>query len=496
MITDRISKHFERELNRSERARTIVLVLANSAGCLLMLSPALLLIAAAGSAVYTYNNIQGPLDWFIFECMLGVAAFSAYLTCNLSKLHPARPEGITIKQEQSPELFNMLERRASHFHIKSIQHINLSMGTELKVVGTPVWAVPVYHTYTLCAGMPLLFFLGRGQFRLGLAGAVAVAANKKACLSGWLDQAANDWPLIIRVLEDSDSLLSRLFLKPASWLAAQIEILSTQLRTDWRQQQSRWVLENSDEQSTADYLANNLVAAAFLDKQYWPMIFKAADRCPTPVVKAFSHLPLLLHKTLGKKQAERWLLDAQTFGKQQQTGVRDLLAELRIDHLAWPGLPAENAFNTLFSNSEILKQLDKHWQRTIEPEWRQAHTRYKNHESRFNQLKQRAEEQGLRGESALRFIKLVPQFVEKQAAIDIYQDAYNNNTDDAKVCFACGLALLRNGASNTGVAALQRSAALDPALEKRTRSLINEHRNAWVDEDAAPQHTSMVHATA
>ncbi len=496
MITDTMSQQFERLLNRSERLRTTVLILANSAGCLLMLSPALSLTTAASGAIYLYNHIQGPLDWFMFECMLAVVVFSAYLTWQLLKIRPEQPEGVRLTPEHSPEIFKMLERRANHFRIKPVKHINLSTGTELKLVGTPVWAVPFYHRHTLCTGAPLLFFLSRGQFRLGLAGAVSVAANRRACLSGWLDQAANDWPLIISALRDNDSLLSRLFLKPAGWLATNIEHLSVKLRSDWRQQQIRWVQDNSDDQNTTDYLANNLVATAFLDKQYWPMIFKAADRCPIPVVKAFNHLPLLLNKTLNRKQADRWLLEAQTFGNQQQTEVRDLLAELRIDHLAWPGLPAESAFAALFRNNEILKQLDTYWQNTIEPQWRHAHARYKNHESRFKHLKKRSREQGVRGESALKLVKLVPQFVDGEAALSLYQEVYDNNTDDAKVCFACGLALLRNSATNAGITALQRAATLDPALAKRTVALINKYRNAWVNQDPAHQHTTMAHATA
>jgi hypothetical protein len=491
-----MQKQFKRLLNRSEQIRTTTLVLANSAGCLLMLAPGLMLVSASAGAIYTYQHIQGPLDWFIFECLLGVVAFSAYLTWNLSKIHPEQPEGIELNPEQSPELFRMLDRRCRHFRIKPVTRVNLVTGTECRIVATPHMAAPVYHRYTLCVGSPALFFLSKGQFRLGLAGAVAVAAQRKASLSGWLDQAASDWPLIIHALQNSDTLLSRLLLEPVSWLAKHIEELSAQTRADLQQQQSRWVLDNSDEQTTTDYLANNLVAAAFLDKQYWPMIFKAAERCPTPVVKAFSHLPLLLGKTLNKQHAERWLIEAQTFGQQHKTGVRDLLAELRLDHLTWQGLPAESAFNSLFSNRDVLKQLDQYWQNSIEPEWRKAHANYKNQETRFNHLKSRAEAQGLRGESALNFIKLVPRFVENQAATALYKDVFNSNNDDAKVCFACGLALLRANAGTAGTNALQRAANLDPVLEKRARALINEHRNAWVEETPSHQHPTLSQATA
>ncbi len=496
MVTDTMPQHFERLLNRSGRLRITLLVLANSAGCLLMLSPVLALTAASGGAIYTYNHIQGPLDWFVFECLIAVSVFSAYLTWQLLQVRPEQPQGVMLDPEQSPEIFEMLKRRSSHFRINRIEHINLSTETELKLESIPTWAVPVWHRHTLCIGAPLLFFLGHGQFRLGLAGAVAVAANQRTSLQGSLNQAASDWPLIISALEKNNSLLSRLLLKPATWLTANIAHLSTQLCTDQRQQQVQWVLENSDEQSTTDFLSNRLVATAFMDQQYWPMIFKAADRCPTPVVKAFTHLPLLLDKTLNRKQAERWLMEAQTFGKQQETGVRDMLAELRIDHLTWPGLPAENAFDSLFRNMKILKQLDAYWQNMIEPEWRHAHERYKNDERRFDQLKTRALEQGLRGNSALKFIKLAPQFLANESASDIYEEIYANNTDDAKVCFACGLALLRNNRSDAGIAAFQTAESLDPTLANRARTLITKHRNAWVEEDPAFQQTRAVGATA
>lgn len=487
MSTDTMNnQQFAYLRNRSERFFTAALILANTAGCLLMLSPVLTLTLSGSSALYLYSHAQGPLDWFLFEFMLAVTAFSAYLSWQLLNIHPQQPEGIDLQPQQSPAIFGMLERRTSHFRMTSIRRIKFSADIELRVASTPIWPLPLFHKQTLCVGMPLLVFISRGQFRLGLASAVAAAANRRTCLSGQLDQAAEDWPLIITALQTHDSLLSRILLKPIQWLALQVEQLSVQLRADWRQQQSRWILDNSDEQNSADYLSNQLVATAFLDKQYWPMIFKAAERCPAPVVKAFSHLPLLLDKILNKEQAERWLIQAQAVGNNRHAGVRDLLAELRIDHLDWTGLPKKSAFDSLFENTGVLKQLDRYWQNRIEPEWQLVHTQYKDNQSRFNRLQKRALEQGLRGESALKLIKLAPRFVDQTDALDIYQGIYNHNTDDAKICFSCGLALLHAGETNTGVSALQRAATLEPALAKRAHSLINEHRQAWVN--STPEH--------
>ncbi len=507
MSTDTLNNHvnqwFEpgrnqltRLLSRSVHLRTAALVLMNTTACLIMLTPVLALTLSSGSALFLYNHIQGPLDWFLFELTLAVAIFSCYLSGQLVNIRPQQPKGVQLRPHQSPAILEMLARRAKHFRVNSIQQINISTDVEFRVIGTPVLPIPFFHKQTLNIGMPLLVFISCSQFRLGLAGAVASAASRKTCLTGWLDQAAEDWPQIVTALQTSDSMIAKALLKPVQWLSLLIAQLSVQLQADWSQQQSRWVLDNSDEQNTTNYLANQLVATDFLKKQYWPMILKAAEHCHTPVVKAFSHLPLLLDKILNKEQAERWLMQAQTAGNNQQAGVRDLMAALRIDHLTWTGLPAENAFDALFENSEILKQLDSYWQNLIEPEWRLAHTQFKNDESRFNRLQARALKQGLRGDSALKLIKLAPRFVDETDALKIYQEIFTHNTDDAKVCFSCGLAFLRASETNTGISALQRAATLEPTLSKRAQSLINEHRQAWVNSDPVHTHTILQRVSA
>jgi hypothetical protein len=294
-----------------------------------------------------------------------------------------------------------------------------------------------------------------------------------------LVQACADWSMILAALKSRNNLLARLLTRPLSAITASADRLSTPLRTDWRLQQGRWLHDNSNEKNTVDYLASQVVAAAFMEKQYWPMILKSAERCPTPVVKAFSHLPLLLEKTLNPSLAERWLLQAQAAVDASESGIRDLLAELRIDHLNWPGLPHPNAFSALFKSAGVLKQLDGCWQQDIEPEWRQLHTHFQNDQARFQQLHSRAEENGLRDESALRYLKLSTRFLKPADALAACRRVYASNRDDPRVCFATGLALLRTGGGQEGVQALQRAADLEPALANRAHALINEHSQSW-----------------
>lgn len=476
-------KQLQQLLHHSTGFRTVSLLLVNLAGCALMLSAPLTLAFTTGSVLSMLGRIQGPLDWFLVEVLGSLAVFSGFLSYQLVGTRPAQPRGVPVGGSHAPVLHDMVARRAAHFKLRPIRTILLTTEAELHMVATPVLPLPFFHRHTLCAGAPLLLFLNRSQFRLALAGAVAAAATNRKQLGGWINQAASDWQLIVDALAARDTLLGRVFTRPLRLIAAACVALSRPQDTDWRQRQGRWLLENSNETNTADFLANQIVAAAFLRKQYWPMVLKAAERSPAPVVKAFSHLPLLLDKTLNRALAERWLMQAQTAGEQQQTGVRDLLAELRIDQLSWSGLPQPNVFDELFTSSHILKQLDTFWQRDVEPEWRRRHALFQNDQLRFRQLQKRAAESGLRGESALRYIKLAPHFLELADTLSVYRDVFNNNRDDARVCFAAGLAQLRAGAIAEGSSALQRAGELDPALARRARSLISEHRQARLSEE-------------
>jgi hypothetical protein len=471
-------------IHRSSRVQMLLLSLTSVFGCLLMLSPLLTLAAASASAIYLFNHIQGPLDWFVVEVLGAVSLFSGYLSIQFYCTHPETPLGVRISPEQAPDLFSMLERRVTHFKIRSINAVELTPDAELSIHATPKWPVPLFHTYTLRTGAPLLFFLSPGQFRLALAGAIATTTHIQRSWAGWLSQSAEDWPLIVLALENRTSVLSKLLLKPAAWISRTTHTLSAELRADNLQIQSRWVLENTEEQNAIAYLSNQVVANAFLNKQYWPMIYKAAERCPTPVVKPFAHLELLLEKLLSERSARRWLLHAQSHSSTgNQPDLRDLLAELNIDHLFWSQLPERNAFHDLFTSTEILKSLDTHWQVQIEPEWNRKHAGFQNDRLRFEKLQSRAQQQGLRGDSALRYVKLAGKFMDREKAIAIYHNMYLANLNDANLCFTSGYEMLKSGDLREGCEALQRAAELDSSLANRAHALINEHRHAWIQEN-------------
>jgi hypothetical protein len=480
-----------RSYERSSSLHLALLILANVFGCAVMLSPVILLASTSATSLYMLNHIDGPLDWFLVGVMGAISLFCGILSIQLYHSRPGTPSGVRIEKKQAPLLFSMLERRVSHFGIKPIDHVILTPRAELIIQATPSWPIPFFHKYTLCVGAPSLFFISPGQFRLALAGAFAATTRRQNSVLGWTVQASDDWATIIKSLESHPTLYAKLFLKLATSIAEFTERLSSELHADLQQIQSRWVLENTDESNAIDYLANQVVARSFLAQQYWPMIFKAAERCSTPVVKPFSHFELILERILTEDSAKRWLLQAQASRDPRHTGLRDLLAALSIDHLQWSKLPERNAFQGIFKSNAILKNLDEYWQGIVASEWHERHNSFRKETTRFEKLQERAQRQNLRGDSAQHYIQLATRFLDKEEAISVYLRMYKGNLDNAGLCYASGRQMLACGCSQVGYEALQRASELDGSLSIRAHALINQHKQAWLKQGNGVVNTAL-----
>ena len=470
----------KRALDRNPSLRLAVLSLVNGAVSLLLLSPAITLVSASMTAMWMYGHIQGPLDWFVTEVLCGLALFSSWVTFQQYRTHPKHPDGVTLDAHDAPELFSMLERRVAHFHIAAFNQVILTDKAKLTIHQVPRNAAPFDHTTVLTVGAPLMFFLSRDLFRLALAGAIAAESRKQKGLQGWIVRRCEEWPQLIDALQARTSIATHLFLPMLQWVNALNDTHGRELRAELQLDASRWVSEQADEQQAEQLLTNQVLADLYLRNQYWPMIMKAADRCPTPVVKPFNHFELLLGKTLNRDTANRWLLQAQTCSKDNGE-LRDLLAGLGVENLAWSGLPKQSACASLLSR-DALNALDSDWQNRIQPEWDEHHSRFQHDLKRFKQLKQQHAEQPLHSESAMRYLQLAKQLADTDEIAQICKSICDNNRSDAALNFACGRQLAKSGHTQTGCEALQRAADLDRSLAHRAQAIINEQNRAWMNE--------------
>lgn len=475
-----VGLRIKRILDRNPALRLAVLGILNGAASLMLLSPAITLASASLSAVWLYHHINGPLDWFFTEVLCVLALVSGWAAVQQYLTRPRAPEGIRLEEQDCPELFAMLERRTAHFNVSALDQVILTDAAGLSIRRLPHSVFPFGHKTILTLGAPLLFFLSRDLFRLALAGTVAAHARKQRGLRGWIIRRCEDWPQLIEALQNRPGLLARLFLPVLHHLNALNTLLGQELRAELRQDAGQWVAEHSDEQQAEQLLAVQILTGLYLQRQYWPMIMKAADRCPSPVVKPFSHFELLLGKTLNRDTANRWLLQAQT-SSPDNSELRDLLAGLGLERLSWSGLPETPAITGLVSG-HILKALDRDWQTRIQSAWDEHHARFQHDLKRFDQLRQQHTEQPLHGEPAMRYVELAEQLVDTDELAEICLSVSKSNRSDAALNFACGRRLIEAGHARAGCEALQRAAELDQSLAHRAHAMINQQNCAWLNK--------------
>jgi len=476
-----VGTRIRRAIERHPPLRLAALAVLNGGTSLLLLTPALMVVGASLAAVWLSRNTHGPLDWFMVEVLGALALAAAGISVQQYLTRPRQAEGIVLDPQQSPQLFGMLERRVAHFQLQPPDEVRLTDAAELAVHEIPHCALPFGHRRILRVGAPLLFFLSGELFRLALAGAVAAQSRKQRGFNGWILRRCDDWPQLIDAFRRRPGLTARLFCPLLQQVTALNEILCRELRAEQQQSTGRWVAKHADTQQAEHLLASQVLARLYLKRQYWPMIMKAADRCPTPVVKPFSHFGLLLNKTLNRDTATRWLLQAQTCNPDNRE-LRDLLAGLGMERLDWPGLPQRTASDRLLS-ADILKALDSDWQQRVQPQWDEHHARFQHDLKRFKQLQQQHAAQPLHGELAMRYVQLAKRLVDSDKATTICTSICATNRSDAALQFACGCQLVEAGQARAGCEALQRAAELDRSLAHRAHALINKQNRAWLDED-------------
>ena len=479
----------ERRLERSRHLRQLLLLLASGAGVMLVLAPPALFLASAGAGLWLGSHSQGPLDWFLVEVCTAVALFTGLLSVQLFFIHPARPPGLALDEADAPDITSMTRRRIDHFRAGTVDDILLTTDAELEMRTTPTLPLPFRHRHTLCLGAPLLHFLSREQFRLALAGCVAAAARTRQGVSGRALQSLYDWPLIAAAFGSSRLLVARLLRRPLNLVAGLVGTLGSELQEQQEQFPFRWIQKQAGEDRAADYLAALVVARAFLIDCYWPMVYKATERCARPVVKPFSHFGLLLEKLLDEAEARQWLLQAQS-GHGGAPDTKELLATLDIDYLHWHGLPERSAIQTLFDSNDILKRLDQYWQASVQEEWQRRYDGFQNDRKRFERLHARWQAEGLDGRSVLNYIRLAARFIDREKALATFSDIYQANANEPQVCFSCGREMLRMGFLQAGQAALQRAAELDSSLSNQAHALINGRQPPALEEHDGEPHAS------
>ncbi|HEY9149853.1 MAG TPA: hypothetical protein VIQ75_03540 [Gammaproteobacteria bacterium] len=475
-----VHKRFSPDLlaERNPRFYRMGLELVSGIGVVFMYGLPLL---ALGLGIYLVKLLQTPaLSWNSPAVLsTGVVTLVLAWACvELWRLRPELPEGVEVSQEDAPKLHAMVKRRVEKFSAPAIDRVLLTRTADIEVVSTPRTGFQTRHEHSLCIGVPLLHLLSHKQLRVKLHCVIGQYACYRDPRPGRLVRMARDWKSFSQVLRHHASPGAWVLRAFTAWYNPVLQEWSCSATREHALQHDQYAIDVVKDIEVLAMIAAEEVCAAYLDRCFWPLLMKTADRQPNPTIRPFSNFEPILRSTLQQQDAERWLIKA-LLAREQSSDPRPNLAQ-RLDALGYAqlhffSLPEQTAMAAVLGRKmqELLKELDQQWRSAINTTWRARHQAFRDEKARFDTLHERFEANLLEGPAAFSYARLVSKFLPSEQCVRIYTTLLERDQDNPEVLFEMGKLLLDMG-EISGVRAIELAIGLDKAYVGRASAALSE----------------------
>lgn len=396
---------------------------------------------------------------------LTALAACTWMTLSLWRLRVADPGGEPIDERQAPALFEQIETLREAFQAAPVHAVHLTDVPALEIRRVPRNGYPFLVRQVLLIGLPALQCLSAEQFKCLLAARLAELSAVRADVAAWMTHLVHGWrdlEAAARGGRQPAALLYRAFLAGYLPLLAAI----AQRLDDGRcLRRDRYTLEVASDDLVVEALAGEIVMRRFLDEQYWPTVYRAAEHSAEASFKVFRNLEPVFCKRLSDDRIQNWLREAYVGRWRAAANDPDLrtrLHELGHGELRYRRPDSMSAAQRLLGASHqwIIDRCDARWAAEHAGHWRALHEKGRRRHARMEDLRGRLESQGLRGEEAMEYAALVKRYGTADEARQAYRAVLAANPDDALINFGVGKFLLACDDAQ-GIRALEHAMGLD-----------------------------------
>ncbi|HSJ48492.1 MAG TPA: hypothetical protein VLA26_06565 [Gammaproteobacteria bacterium] len=475
-----VHKRFSPELLADRNPRFYRMGLELVAGIGLAFMYGLPLLALGLGLFLTKLLLTPSLSWNSPAILLtGTATVVLAWACvELWRLRPELPEGVEVSQEDAPRLHAMVKRRVEKFSAPAIDRVLLTPTANIEVVSTPLTGYRSGHEHSLCIGVPLLHLLNHKQLRVKLHCVIGQHACYRDPRAGRLVRLRRDWESYSQALRGHTSPGAWVLRAFTAWYNPMLQEWSCSAAREHALQHDQYAIDLVKDIELLAMIAAEAVCAAYLERCFWPLLMKTADRQPNPTLRPFSNFEPILRSTLQQQDAERWLIKA-LLAREESLDPSPKLAQ-RLDTLGYAqlhffSLPDQGAMSGVLGRKmqELLKELDQQWRNAINSAWRARHQAFRDEKARFDNLHERFEANLLEGPAAFAYARLVSKFLPTEQCIRIYTTLLERDQDNPEVLFEMGKLLLDTG-EISGVRAIELAIGLDKSYVGRASAALSE----------------------
>ena len=344
-------------------------------------------ISAGCFSVMFWADMQGKIVCGILGVMILFGGGWAALKSLVVKL--SLPQGRVVTREEVPVLFAMLDDLQKQLRSAPFHQVILDEDCNAGVSQVPRLGLLGWSRNYLIIGLPLLDGLSRDEMRAVLAHEFTHLSRDHGRFSHWLYRLRRSWEVLFNQLSkprQDGEITGRMFVKKfLDWFwpkfNAHAFVLSRSHEYEADGQAGRIAGKHA--------MASALVRIRFLGRQLgdnsWPDVWQIANEQPAPPDDVFVRLRDGLRA--GPEQAERsrWMEEAflvKTTNSDTHPCLTERLGALGVSVSGWKLDDVATAVSP--SSAEVLlgdkldvirADVQKHWSKEIEKNWKDRHAR-------------------------------------------------------------------------------------------------------------------------
>lgn len=387
-------------------------------------------------------------------------------------VHIPPPKGIPILREDAPQLHTVVEQLAAETNAPRIDSILLIPEANASITSRYLNGLYGKASTTLRIGLPLLQLLSPAGFRTLLHHEFAHSSGGHGHAAMWTARAWESWTQLPLVEQDM-GFSARLILPPIfRWFVPKLTAYSAVLSRVHELAADRHALRYSRDANLDETLVRTELVRQFMERRFWPEIWKGARDLPRTPAEVFSRL-LPLGKTVSNEDLRLWTKSALRCKSGPLDSHPDLTTRLKavessVDPQEWTHTIESVGFvPTSTAASEYLereltrfeKELTEQWARGSFLIWEDHFKRFQRNREILQQLKDCEDRRALNSEEMIQRALCIWNVDGPAASEPFLRSAQAGYPNSPEAAFSLGRCLLAQD-KEEGIAFMERVMSL------------------------------------
>jgi Zn-dependent protease with chaperone function len=377
------------------------------------------------------------------------------------KIEP--PQGTELERRDHPRLFAAIDEvcraaRAPRAHV-----VRLTNDVNAAIVQAPRLGLFGSHKNYLILGLPLMQLLSLDEFKAVLAHEFGHLSGAHGRFGAWIYRVRAGWARVNESLQQQRHWGRFLFVPFFGWFAPRFAAYSFVQARRQEYEADQLAAEAVGPDAIGRALVRLDLKARELSERYWPAVYAAADRDPTPTVAPFAGLLAPQVRGFLPDAAEQLeqALARRTSTADTHPCLRDRIAALGVS-AALPAAPGASAADALFGASlgSLVERFDRQWQAAVADGWRSRYEHVRDARVKLEAYSRRSPAE-LTDEELLEHARLSEDLEGLEQAMPLVAALFERNPGDHRARYTYGRLLLRQG-RDEGLQLVEDMMATDP----------------------------------